>query len=250
MTTNKTIEEINRELQKAQNKDINIKIDTKIGTSVHFLDVTITNDNGQLRTSIYHKPTAEPYILPYTSDHPRHIHRNIPYAALLRVARICSHVDDFDSECIRLDMSLLLNRYPTHFITRQFNRFFQINNALPVRNQLNEYAYSCLHHKLLHQPTRREKQLKTMMQDPVKKPLALQPKIWNKQLMFPRYLFDTGLTINFQKQFTKWWKKYYALPGTLAEDIKVRLIPTINRTLETFFIHKKPPKETLIRMEI
>lgn len=91
MTTNKTMEEINHQLQKAKDKDINIKIDPKIGTSVHFLDVTITNENGHLRTSIYHKSTAEPYILPYTSDHPRHIHRNIPYAALLRAARICSH---------------------------------------------------------------------------------------------------------------------------------------------------------------
>ncbi|CAF5166040.1 unnamed protein product, partial [Rotaria sp. Silwood1] len=61
MTTNETIEEINRELEKAQFKDINIKITTIISTSAHFLDVTITNENGKLRTSIYHKPTTEPY---------------------------------------------------------------------------------------------------------------------------------------------------------------------------------------------
>jgi hypothetical protein len=121
MTTNKTIDEINFELEKAKNKDITINIDSKISTSVHFLDVTITNDNGQLRRSIFHKPTAEPYILPYALDHTRHIHRNIPYAAFVRAARIYSHVNDFNSECIRIDLSLLLNSYPPHFITRQFN---------------------------------------------------------------------------------------------------------------------------------
>ena len=55
MTTNQTIEEINVKLEEAKNKDINIKIESTISTSVHFLDVTITNENGQLRTSIYHK---------------------------------------------------------------------------------------------------------------------------------------------------------------------------------------------------
>jgi hypothetical protein len=124
MTTNQTVEEINAELEKAKSKNIHIKIESTISASVHFLDFTITNENNQLRTSIYHKPTTEPYILPYTSDHLRHIYRNIPYAALLHAARICSHVNDFNSERIRVDMSLLLNGYPPNFISKHFKRFF------------------------------------------------------------------------------------------------------------------------------
>ena len=104
MTTNRPIEEINVELNRAENKDININIQSRINTSVHFLDVTITNENGQLRISIFHRPTTEPYILPNKSDHLHHVRRNIPYAALLRAARICSHVNDFNSECIRIDI--------------------------------------------------------------------------------------------------------------------------------------------------
>jgi hypothetical protein len=136
-----------------------------------------------LKTSIYHKPTAEPYILPYTSDHSHHIHRNIPYAALLHAARICSNVNDFNSERIRIDMSLVLNNYPPNFISKQFNRFFHLNNAISVLNQLDEQVYHSSHQKLLYQPTRREKQLHIMMQDSVITPLVLQPKIWNKELM-------------------------------------------------------------------
>ena len=249
MTTTKTIDDINFTLGKAKIKDINIKIEPKINTSVHFLDVTITNDNGQLRTTVFHKPTAEPYILPYTSDHPRHIHRNIPYAALLRVARICSHVHDFNMECTRINTSLLLNSYPPHFITKQFNRFFLLNNAMPVIHLSNEHVYSRLHQNLLNQPTRREKQLQTMTQDPVRSPLVLQPKIWNRQLMFPRYLFDSALTSNFRQEFNKWWKTNYAFQGSPAEHVKVRLIASTNRTLETMFIHKKPPRHMLTKME-
>ncbi|CAF3427154.1 unnamed protein product, partial [Rotaria sp. Silwood2] len=130
----------------------------------------LTNENGQLRTSIYHKLTTEPDILPYTSDHPHHIHRNIPYEALLRAARICSNVDDFNSERIRIDMSLLLNKYPPNFISKHFNRFFRLNNAMPVLNQLDENVYHHLYHTLLHQPTRHEKKLNTMIQNPIEKP--------------------------------------------------------------------------------
>ena len=249
MTTNQTNEEINVELKKAKNKDTNIKIESTINTSVHFLDVTITNENGQLRTSIYHKPTAEPYILPFTSNHSHHIHRNIPYAALLRAARICSHVNDFNSERVRIDMSLLLNNYPPNFISKQFNRFFHLNNAISVLNQLNEEVYHNLHHKLLYQPTRREKHLQIMMQDPVNNPVVLQPKIWNKELMYPRYLFDTGLTTTLPKEFYKWWKTYYAFPGSPFENVKVRVVSDTYRTLESFFIHKKPSREVLKRLE-
>lgn len=249
MTTNQTIDEINIELEKAQSKDINIKIDPTIGTSVHFLDINIINEYGQLRTSIYHKPTAESYILPYTSDHPRHIHRNIPYAALLHAARLCSHVDDFNSERIRLDMSFLLNDYPPKFITKSFQRFFQLNNAIPVLQQLNEEVYQQLHHTLLFKQTRKERQLQTFMQDPVKFPKVLQTKIWNRKVMFPRYIFDSGLTNDFRKQFFEWWKKHYVYAGSEVNTVKIRLIPKLNRTLEHIFIHKKPPREMLTRMK-
>lgn len=177
MTTNQTLDEINIPLDRAKIKDMNIEIETTIGTSVNVLDVTITNDNGQLRTSIYHKPTGELYISPYTSDHPHRMHCNIPYAALLRAARICSCVEDFNSERIRIDMSLLLNQYPPPFITKHFNRFFQINKSMSLLDDLDQNVYRRLHHILLHQSTRREQQLSHVMQDPVKFPEVLKTKV-------------------------------------------------------------------------
>ncbi len=69
---------------------------TTISTSVNYLDVTITNENGQLKTTIYHKPTTEPYYLSYTSFHPHRYYRNMPYNAILRAARLCSNVNDFN----------------------------------------------------------------------------------------------------------------------------------------------------------
>ncbi len=49
MTTNETIyDEFHIELEKSKKKDINIQIESKISTTVNFLDLTITNENGQL----------------------------------------------------------------------------------------------------------------------------------------------------------------------------------------------------------
>jgi hypothetical protein len=124
MGTNVSIDEIKKELEKSANKDIHIKINYQIDISVDIRSVTITNDNAKLRTSIFHKPVAEPYILPFTSDHPRYIHIYIPYAALLRAVRICSNI---------ADVSLFLNNCPVDFIRKQFLRFFSFNNAMPIK---------------------------------------------------------------------------------------------------------------------
>lgn len=110
------MENITSVLEQMQNKDVNIKIASTINASVDFLDVTITNEDGCLRTTVFHKPTTEPYILPYTFDHPPHVCRNIPYATLLRAARICWHVEDFNNEHIRIDMPLLFNNYPPNYM--------------------------------------------------------------------------------------------------------------------------------------
>jgi hypothetical protein len=249
MTTNVSIDEIKAQLDNAQNKDINIDIDYKINTSVDFLDVTVENKNGYLTTSVFHKPSAEPYVLPYTSDHPHHIHHNIPYAALLRIARLCSNVHDFDMERIRTDLSLLLNNYPSEYISKHFHRFFEVNNAMPVLKHLDAQMYQQLHEKLLHQPSRREKQLITMIQDNDAVPTALQTKPWDKKVMYPRFQFENGPIRYLKPSFLQWWKKWYIFPQSSVADVEVRSCTTMNRTLESLFIHKKPPKDLLRKLE-
>ncbi|CAF3351360.1 unnamed protein product [Rotaria sp. Silwood2] len=98
MTSNLSKEEILKLLDETTQTDSNIKITTTISQTLDYLDVTIENNNGNLKTCIYHKSASEPYILPYSSDHPRHVHMNILNNALVRAARMCSTVEDFDME--------------------------------------------------------------------------------------------------------------------------------------------------------
>ncbi len=249
LTTNQTIGEINVQLVRAQNKDINIEIEPIIGTSVDYLDVTIMNENGQLKTKIYHKQTAEPYYLPCPSDHPHRYHRNIPYHALLRAARLCSNVHDFNLERLRIDVSLLLSDYPPKLIYNQFLRFFQVNHAELVLKQLDQQAYHQLHQRVLHQATQKLNQRNYTLRDIVKNPPVLQTKPWDSKVMYPQYTFESGPRLQFSQKFYSWWTKHYQYPESPVKNVQIRLISKTNRTLETLLIHKKPSQDILTRME-
>ena len=135
MTTN-SLNQINVQLNKIEKKDENIRITRSIGSTVEFLDVLVENNNGQLRTSVFHKPAAEPYILPFSSDHPRHIHRSTIKGRLLRAARISSHVEEFDKERLNIEFTLLLNGYPPRFISYHFKQFFSTKQCYVVNGAI------------------------------------------------------------------------------------------------------------------
>ena len=62
---------------------------------------------------------------------------NIPFTMLLRAIRYCSTFDGYLNECEKLQMALLLNKYPNKLIDQQFNkvlRKFTINESLSTNN--------------------------------------------------------------------------------------------------------------------
>lgn len=87
----------------------NIKLIRHIGTSASFLDLSIENENGTLSTSVYHKEAAEPYTVPFRSDHPRHTFANIIDNALIRAIRYSSTLSIFNVEQRTIKLMLLYN---------------------------------------------------------------------------------------------------------------------------------------------
>jgi hypothetical protein len=96
-------------LDEANNYHSNIKLVRQIGTSVPFLDVFIENKNGVLVTSVYHKQAAEPYVIPFKSDHPRHVFKNIIDTAIMRAVRYSSTLSTFNEERRVIKLMLLYN---------------------------------------------------------------------------------------------------------------------------------------------
>ncbi|CAF1433899.1 unnamed protein product [Rotaria sordida] len=155
---------------------------------------------------------SEPYILPYESNHPRHIHANIPYNALVRATRLCSSVEDFDMERLSTEMILLVNGYPPKFIQYHMKNFFKKFDAMTVWTDLDCEAYQQLHHTLLNKPTRREKQQnsgKSNHQSIRKKKNSEQ-----KNQIYVHYTFENGSLLAFKKEYRQLWKKFYVYPGS------------------------------------
>ena len=110
-TSNESLETIHQMLDEANQFHPNIKLVRQVGTSVSFLDVFIDNNNGVLATSVYHKEMSEPYIVPFKSDHPRHIFKNIIDATLIRAIRYSYTLSAFNIERRSIKLMLLYNGY-------------------------------------------------------------------------------------------------------------------------------------------
>ena len=109
MTWNGSEEDLKESLDKANTWHANIKLDYKIGKSLPFLDVLVTNENGVLATSVYHKPAAEPCVIPFISDHPQHVFGNVIQTALTRAVRYSSTFRTYQNEQRNIKLMLLYN---------------------------------------------------------------------------------------------------------------------------------------------
>lgn len=108
-TSNESMTIVQQQLKDAQTWHPNIKLQANIGTSVPFLDVLVSHNQGVLHTSVYHKPSSEPYVTPFISDHPRHTFPNIIQTALVRAIRYSSTFETFTREQTAIELMLLYN---------------------------------------------------------------------------------------------------------------------------------------------
>ncbi|CAF1154105.1 unnamed protein product [Rotaria magnacalcarata] len=249
MTSNESIDTIKALLDRENEKDPNIRISCTIHDSVEFLDVLIENRQGQLKTSVFRKPAAEPYILPYTSDHPRHIHMNTAHTALLRGLRLCSDVQTFDQERLNIEIALLLNGYPPKFIQRCFQKFFKKNNVTSIYKDLHEETFQQFHVKLLNecqvkdhsseQPQQQQQQKSNKNEIDQKDNGKSEKK--RRQLII-HYTYESGPLKTFNRVFRTIWEKHFCYTNSPLNNVRVILGTRINKTLDHLLVKKKPPR--------
>ncbi|CAF3585863.1 unnamed protein product [Rotaria socialis] len=161
MTWNRSEEELRKLLDDVNTWHPNIKLDYKIGYSLPFLDVQLTNNNGILSTCVYHKPAAEPYVTPFTSDHPRHVFSNIIKTSIERAIRYSSTFEAFNYERRYIKLMLLHNEYPSTFIENEFHKYFSEyiskSRFLPLID--DEQKYFLMRKETLGLPTPRQSQV-------------------------------------------------------------------------------------------
>jgi hypothetical protein len=111
LTSNDSIQEVTKMLADANHRHPSIKLTSTIDNPTSFLDVHVKNMGNNLITSVHHKEAAEPYVVPFRSDHPRHVFVNIIECALLRAIRYSSTLEEFNHERRRIKLMLLYNGF-------------------------------------------------------------------------------------------------------------------------------------------
>ena len=89
---------------------------------VNFLDLEIYIEDGQLKSTLYVKPTNSQLFLDYGSNHPQHCKKAIPYSQALRVVERCSTTENRDFHLVNLKEKFEKRNYPTELIAEQFGK--------------------------------------------------------------------------------------------------------------------------------
>lgn len=204
-----------KQLDRWNTFDTNIRLSANFGLTADFLDLHIENTKGQLNTSVYHKPSYEPYYLPFNSAHPIHMKKNIPFTILLRAIRYCSTLQTYLHERGKLRMALLLNKYPPKFIDNQFNRMlrkFGNDQILTIRN----------YH--------------TFRQKVIDSPIVVKQPIDHRTTLFVHFTYCTNMRL-FPKKFHELWFKYFN--QSPIDDI-IPILGTRNgKNLQTDLVHTR-----------
>ncbi|CAF2184658.1 unnamed protein product [Rotaria magnacalcarata] len=140
-------------LDEANNFHPNIKLVRKIGRNVPFLDVLIENRKGTLTTSVYHKEAAEPYVVPFGSDHPGHVFRNTADTAITRAVRYSRTLSEFEEEIRQMKLMFLYNEYSSRHIHRRlttlFSKYLYKYFILPMLNNPDNNNNNNISHRLI-----------------------------------------------------------------------------------------------------
>jgi len=84
---------------------------------VNFLDTTVhLTPEGTLYTTLYSKPTDSHSYLRFDSAHPRHCKTSLPNSQFLRLRRICSRIEDYDTNAAMLASHFIRRGYPTNLV--------------------------------------------------------------------------------------------------------------------------------------
>ena len=120
-----------------QNKHIKFK-PTGTGTTVPFLDVSVTLKNGKLHSDLYCKPTDKHQYLYQTSCHSKHTKDSVPYSLALRLRCICSTEHRFSLRTDDMKQHLLKRGYTKGCINDTINKASQVPRREAIMEKLQQ----------------------------------------------------------------------------------------------------------------
>ena len=113
----KPIEEVDNTLTRINNLHSNLKftIERPCDGAIPFLDMKIINENGNLSSTWYSKPTDTGLIMNFHSLAPRRYKHSVVSGFVHRIHRACSTWHHFHESLDRAKNILKINQYPSYF---------------------------------------------------------------------------------------------------------------------------------------
>jgi hypothetical protein len=106
-------------------------------SSIPFLDILISLQDGYLQTDLYSKPTDAHAYLHHTSCHPHHTVNNIPYSLFIRLRRLCSSEENFQVRCDELTDQLKKRGHRTKTIARARTKASSLSRSQCLQYKTN-----------------------------------------------------------------------------------------------------------------
>ena len=197
-TWNTLNEDLHMSIQELNEQNADIQLTITRANKVNFLDAYIENRNGQLYTCVYRDvKQQQPFLLPYSAEHPRKLHRQWFRFRIARAIHYCPSFDDFQEEYLRLELTFLANGYSLDFVKYLWDKClerFKPLNYVYIHNAVNYKSFR-LHviryYNQKHANSRREYQLDRLLTQP-------------STISF-FYLYDWGNRIEFNRKFLQLW---------------------------------------------
>ena len=115
-------------IKELNEKHKTIKFDFQISPrKIAFLDAMLyKNENNNIKTTLYRKPTDQQAFLHAKSEHPRSLKNSIPHSQALRLKTICSTSTEFDKICAIIKQKFLDRQYKEEVLDEQIKKVDRI----------------------------------------------------------------------------------------------------------------------------
>ena len=117
------------------------------------MDTLVKPSQDKLSTNIYYKPTDSHSFLRYDSSHPKACKDSIPYSQFLRLRRICSEDEDFETNSNQLKQHFQVRGYPSNVIDEAHAKTQELQRATTLLNQREKQTDERIPLVLTYHPT-------------------------------------------------------------------------------------------------
>ena len=212
---------------------------SSIGKRVHLLTTELRQDQGVLRTKVYHDPATDEYELPDKFEYRTRARQpsKLLHAALIRAVRCCSTEADFQEEMRHLRHCHILRGFSPEFVRECMIKFFVQFDVAEIHHGKVVMPYGKLRQRVLDHHQQQQVALKMQRQ-------AERTNV--RRIRYPKS-WDANVVALVKSTYVNILKDCIGCDTTIKdEDIEMVPRPDTPLTMNDYLVDKKPPYRLLI----